>query len=200
VNVDSLLSQLAQKRPVFHSEADFQHALAWEIHLSHPAAEVRLERPFEQMHLDLLVRSGAMTCALELKYKTRRATLEHAGETFALSNHLAQDIGRYDFLKDVCRLERIVAGKPGWDGCAIILTNDASYWRSGRAGTVDSAFRLHEGRTIDPSLAWDARASAGTTKGRTSALSIRGRYKIFWQPYSAVGAHEFRYLAIQIAK
>lgn len=165
MNLDSLLTQLARKRPVFHSEADFQHALAWEVHLSHPAAEVRLERSVEQMHLDLVVRDGAMNYALELKYKTRSATLEHAGESFALSNHAAQDSGRYDFLKDVGRLERIVAAKPGWDGCAILLTNDASYWRSGRAGTVDSAFRLHEGRTIDASLAWDARASAGTTKG-----------------------------------
>lgn len=45
MNLDSLLNQLALKRPIFHSEADFQHTLAWEVHLSHPAAEVRLERP-----------------------------------------------------------------------------------------------------------------------------------------------------------
>jgi hypothetical protein len=27
-----LMDALAAQRPIFHSEADFQHALAWEIH------------------------------------------------------------------------------------------------------------------------------------------------------------------------
>jgi hypothetical protein len=38
-----LLARLARNRPVFHSEADFQHALAWEIHSLHPTAKIRLE-------------------------------------------------------------------------------------------------------------------------------------------------------------
>lgn len=29
-NVDDLLARLALRRPVFHSEADFQHEFAWE--------------------------------------------------------------------------------------------------------------------------------------------------------------------------
>ena len=27
-----ILTDLAEKRSIFHSEADFQHALAWEMH------------------------------------------------------------------------------------------------------------------------------------------------------------------------
>ena len=47
---------LASHRPVFHSEADFQHALAWQIHRMLPGAVIRLEYrplPTEPMYLDL---------------------------------------------------------------------------------------------------------------------------------------------------
>ena len=39
------MRELAQRRPIFHSEADFQHALAWEIHALHTDCQIRLERP-----------------------------------------------------------------------------------------------------------------------------------------------------------
>jgi len=53
------LSALAERRPVFHSERDFQHSLAWQIQLSCPEAQIRLEpRPRRGIHLDLLVRVG----------------------------------------------------------------------------------------------------------------------------------------------
>ena len=38
------MDSLAAKRPIFHSEADFQHALAWEVQLAHPNAGIRLEK------------------------------------------------------------------------------------------------------------------------------------------------------------
>jgi len=31
LNLEKALELLAQHRPVFHSDADFQHALAWEL-------------------------------------------------------------------------------------------------------------------------------------------------------------------------
>jgi len=198
MDLDPVLARLAAKRPIFHSEADFQHALAWELHLADPAGEVRLERPIAGMHVDLVVRSRTGNCALELKYKTKVSQTDHAGELFLLRNHAAQDLGRYDFLKDVSRIEQIVLKNSGWSGWAVLLTNDAGYWRSGREGTVDSAFRLHEGRILDPKLAWDLRAAAGTTKNRTLPIEIHGRYEIRWRPYARVGKEEFRYVAIKI--
>jgi hypothetical protein len=38
-----ILAELAQDRPIFHSEPDFQHALAWQVRLRHPQAKMRLE-------------------------------------------------------------------------------------------------------------------------------------------------------------
>lgn len=55
-DVIALLPGLAGERPVFHSEADFQQALAWAVHVAHPGLRVRLEtRPVRGTHLDLLV-------------------------------------------------------------------------------------------------------------------------------------------------
>ncbi len=43
VSIEALLATLAGSRKVFHSEADFQHALAWQIHEAMPDSQVRLE-------------------------------------------------------------------------------------------------------------------------------------------------------------
>jgi hypothetical protein len=59
LDVHAILKDLAQRRPIFHSEADFQHSLAWLIHEKLADAAIRLELPFElnkqSCHLDLLV-------------------------------------------------------------------------------------------------------------------------------------------------
>jgi hypothetical protein len=57
----------------------------------------------------MLVRVDGTTYALELKYKTRGITFELAGEKIQVRDQGAPDTGRYDFLKDLGRLERFVA-------------------------------------------------------------------------------------------
>jgi hypothetical protein len=62
LDIPGLMSRLSQTRPIFHSDADFQHALAWQIHVENPNAAVRLEtRPERGMRLDLLVPSATRT-------------------------------------------------------------------------------------------------------------------------------------------
>lgn len=50
--------------------------------------------------------------ALELKYLCQRIEHEIDGETFALKPQGAQDIRRYDVLKDVGRMEQFLAARP----------------------------------------------------------------------------------------
>jgi len=111
LQLPDVLRGLAKQRPLFHSEADFKHALAWEIQGRFPHAEVRLEVPLSDRRerLDMLVRVDGTTYALELKYKTRGITFELAGEKIQVRDQGAPDTGRYDFLKDLGRLERFVA-------------------------------------------------------------------------------------------
>jgi hypothetical protein len=127
LDIHHLMSELARSRPVFHSEADFQHALAWQIREAMPDCSVRLEfKPFpdddKRMYLDIWLPTVGV--AIELKYPTRKLELNHNDEYFSLADHSAQDIQRYDFLKDLQRLENVVARhQPAKAGYAVLLTN-----------------------------------------------------------------------------
>lgn len=168
-NIKSLLSELSKARPVFHSEADFQHALAWQIKLQKPNVKVRLEYPLSieqelDEDLDILISDNQCNTAIELKYKTSPFFAPLDSEIFHLKGQGAQDQGRYDFLKDISRLERYVSKTPKANGYAIFLSNDSSYWRPPRDKvTVCDEFRLTEGKTILGALSWGKNAGKGTT-------------------------------------
>lgn len=202
--MEEILKQLAKIRPIFHSEADFQHAFAWAIHTKNPVAIVRLEtQPSvdHRQYLDLLIKDEKKTYPIELKYKTRKLNTEYNDEEFHLVNQGAQDHGRYDFIKDVVRLEYFASLYDEAVGYAIFLTNDPMYWESSnRTDTVDTAFRIHEGRTLRGQLEWSKDAAKGTTKGREDSLILTGTYQLEWNDYSNLKEKlsEFRYLLIEI--
>ncbi len=202
IDIEHLLSGLAVRRPVFHSEADFQHELAWQIRES-TGLEIRLEFPYsgDNRRLDIWLPQKGV--AIELKYCTRGLRSNHHEEDFALRDQSAQDTRRYDFLNDVQRLENAWTDREDCkSGLAIFLTNDPTYWQpSKRDNTQDAEFRLHEGRTIRGGLGWAAETSPGTKKGRETPLNLQDEYEMKWRHYSTVhGRHgEFRYLALVVA-
>jgi len=198
----SILQRLAEARPVFHSEADFQHALAWELQMATPEASVRLEFrpvPTNRIYTDIWYAFDGNSIAIELKYVTRQLSVEVAGEVFELNKHSAHLIRRYDFVKDLGRVERIAEALPGTRGAAIMLTNDPSYWIAPRSGSqFDTAFRIHDGKILEGLLDWGAGVGGGTVVGRTEPIALRGSYRIQWQDYSTVGSGGFRYLLIEL--
>ncbi len=136
-DIHELMAHLAQERPIFHSEADFQHAFAWQFHTLFPTASVRLEYPLDapkRIHLDLLLTlpHQQQRFAVELKYKTCYFNTTYRGEVFALKDHSAQDLGRYGVWKDVSRIEQLVtANQPDMRGYTVFLTNTDLYWKLG---------------------------------------------------------------------
>ncbi|WP_237714871.1 MULTISPECIES: hypothetical protein [Pelosinus] len=185
-----IIAQLQKKRPIFHSEADLQHALAWELHKQHPDAEIRLEYPINQArrtYLDMwIVFPDGQKLALELKYKTRRIQLEADSEKFILANHSAHDCGRYDALRDIQRIEEIVQADKEVFGAVLFMTNDSAYWEPPRTlDTMDASFRIHDESTLSGTRQWAAHTGAGTMKGREAAINIHGKYTVQWQEYSS---------------
>jgi hypothetical protein len=170
LDLPRLLEQLSVERPVLHSEADFQFALAWHIQQTHPDAVIRLEYKPAYLHkrgyLDIWVRRGDSIDAIEVKYWKRRLDVEVAGERFDLSNQGAQDLARYDFFSDLARIEALVTMNPAVTGHVLALTNDPSYWQSPTTvrDTIDRAFRIHEGRAVAGQVAWGQHAGAGTMR------------------------------------
>lgn len=200
--INEILSDLSNLRPIFHSEADLQHALAWEIHHRFPESLIRLEYPpskvDESMHLDIWCIIENIIYPIEVKYKTRLLDISWRGEHFYLLNQSAQDIARYDVIKDIERLEKIVEVYNDAIGYVVFLSNDSAYWKPPREmSSIDSDYRLHQDRVITGELRWGGAASKGTIKGKERPLIIRGNYRINWATYSKVAQipyGEFRYL------
>jgi len=182
-----LLEQLSEERPIFHSEAVFQHALAWKLHETVPEAGIRLKyRPFpgERFYLDIWMANGDHQYAFELKYLTRLLDFKVRQERFQLKNQATQDISRHDVVQDIVRLERIVASRPLITG---YLTNDSAYWKESlRPDTIDAALRIREGRSLSGEVNWAVNAGPGTTKGRAVPLRVAGDYDLTWVDYSRV--------------
>jgi len=203
--MNTALIQLASKRPVFHSEADFQHALAWQIHHEWPECSMRLEfkppNSKERVYLDIWAADKETVLAIELKYKTRGLEVAIGGESFHLLDQSAQDLARYDFLKDLQRLERVLSTNKVI-AYAVFLTNDSAYWKDPASSrTVDASFRINQGRSATGELSWGTAASKGTTHGREESILIRGDYSFDWQNYSRVSNTSYgtlKYLLVRI--
>jgi hypothetical protein len=204
LDIRPIMEKLAERRPVFHSEADFQHELAWELRECIPDCEVRLERPIIGAFrgaVDIVILWQGVQYGLELKYLTRKLDIIHNSEPFNLKAHGATDLRRYDICKDIWRLENFNSAYGG-RSMVVVLTNEAAYWKSPQHDRhFDAAFRVFEGRSLSGILGWDNAASSGTTKGRTSEISLRSEYQLFWQDYSDLGntAGRFKYLLIEVA-
>ena len=205
--MNDVLEQLASKRPIFYSEADLQHALAWELQTQNPAAAVRLEYPAnlngKTAYIDIFVRNGDSVMAIELKYKTRRTSIDHNGETYALRDQSANDQGRYDFIKDIQRLESFVRTTLNANSYAIFIANDGAYWNPPqKPNTVDAEFRIHDGRVLANTLSWSGNFKPGTVAGRTAPIVLRHTYTLEWDEYSSfsnVRHGRFRFLMVRVS-
>jgi len=209
LDLPQILETLSKKRPLFHSEADFQHALAWEIHRAKPDASIRLELPVRAddggaVHIDLLVVCDQQRFAIELKYKTALLDARRGSEQFSLRGQSAQDCGRYDFLSDVVRLERYVASEQPATGFALFLSNDRLYWEETRPSNISANFSIHDTRVIASKASMDWTRS-GYTNGREKPILCQARYSCSWKDYSTIEENgsamqngRFRYMLLTV--
>ena len=106
-----------------------------------------------ELRMDVLVHKGKEYLPIELKYKTKtvrkkllRFNEEVSGEVEVMKNQGAQDLGKYDFWKDVRRIE-IVRKRFGAikNGLAVFVTNDPAYLKAGRESSNHFKFSMIEG-------------------------------------------------------
>ncbi len=199
MDIHAIIEVLRNKRPVFHSEADFQFALAWEIQLRYPTASVRLEYPPEgdpNKYIDIIVQFEGYIYPIELKYKTKQFHAIAGGESFHLKNHGAQDLGKYDYVKDICRIEtfsdHIIGYKQGY---AIWLTNDPYYWNEPRSSDAGyTQFSVHHGVIKEGELSWGKNMGIGSIHGREKPLTLVNKYTISWYDYSMLNAANGKFM------
>lgn len=155
---------LETNKELFFNERDFQMHLATHLrHTGHyddvdveyyvPLSELKDYIWKNELRMDILVSKGKEFLPIELKYKTRtvKKRLPRFGEQISediavMKNQGAQDLGKYDFWKDVRRIEivrnRFNAIK---NGLAVFVTNDSSYIQRGRETSNHINFSMDEG-------------------------------------------------------
>ena len=211
--IDSLMRGLAS-RPIFHNEADFQQQL---VRLLHGSDRVKNRPIFSEYPLlygenknrsvDIWFEEKGV--AIELKYHTEDLQTKWFGECFQLIKQSKGPQLRYDFMKDVEKLEEITDRLQGAElGFAILLTNDRLIWDpSKKATVVDPDFRLHECdekkrcRQMEGTLKWACHSMQLKKGPRKSPICLsKGPYQPKWKPYSDLKMPngEFRYLAFQV--
>jgi hypothetical protein len=202
-SINQEMKKLVEKHLFFSSKEAFKNSLKHQLQEKFRVIE---NKDFHGWVVDLWVEdpNSEQQYALYLMNKLAGLIIKQENQLIELKHHGAEDCGRYDFLKQVEKLEKITTGRDNIKGIAILLTNDHLYWSEPtRANTVDSYFRIHENRILTGELKWLEHASAGTTKDRENPIAIKGTYKLRWQHYSTVRNEkhgEFRYLAVHVGE
>lgn len=107
----------------------------------------------KKLYLDIVVSKDGVFVPIELKYKTKGASLKIArfGDPLEkhkniLTNQGAQDLGMYRFWKDIRRIELVrkrFTNVPG--GVAVFVTNDNAYMNPPRSTSNNILFSMTEG-------------------------------------------------------
>lgn len=203
-----ILETLAESGNTYLCEKQFQFDLAWElrkyfeaqnkkdcyVYLEYPSNDK--EKDGSRIYYDIVIKENDTYCPIELKYKTSKGKAKLYGEEFDLKDQAAQDLGRYDFLKDVCRIEDFAYEKKMERGYAIFITNDKTYWEREGNGCLYQDFALYNDRKIpNTQLNWrDGFKESSVGKNRKDGLKIEGDYKVDWKPFNG----GFQYLMFEI--
>jgi hypothetical protein len=192
----SLIKELVKKRGFFYSEADFQHEIAFAIHKQlNSKVEIQLERPIKVsisgFYIDIIINEGNSKFAVELKYKTR----ESATHT-ELKNHSGHGAGRYDFLKDIYRLEKLKKEEEIEKGFAIFLTNDKNYQGGNSKDNARQKNVLLKNRLLSGEICWNGNFDEKKVgKSRMETITLTGKYILNWEK---IDDSEFDYLLVEI--
>jgi hypothetical protein len=196
------LKELAEIRPLFYSEADFQHSFA--ILLSTKGHTVILEKSFynvavdgclqefyKEMHIDILIDGNT---AVELKYKTKG--LGKVYKDYEIKQHGATNHGRYDAYEDARRIVSLIIDDTYTEvqtGFTIFLTNEELYWSKPNSKSMNSEFSLVDGCPFKNSLSWKYKSKNHKLKKKTSGstryskernpMKVKFRDKILWQNF-----------------
>lgn len=189
------IDALAVRRPVFHSEADFQYELALQI--GGMGYNVRLEKPFtlgeNTIEVDIIASLGGKNMGIELKYKHQTSKsvigIDRYGEHFEVVDNWGTNLTRYDVWSDFCRMAALVAAKAIDKGYSIILTN-APLWDA--PGPIMARnFSLQDGAVPDLRKSWVWNDHTEEQKRRTIGnrsdpliLPFRPSEPLHWEEYT----------------
>lgn len=173
-------SFLKNNHNLFFNERDFQmHLAIWlketkkyddidvkydDIDVEYYVPKSALDKKYvwnSELYIDIVVKKDQEYCLIELKYKTKEIAsqkIDRFGESLGnetiLKNQSAQNYGKYNFWKDVRRIELVTEKfKNVKGGLAIFLTNDQSYLK-GKENSACSKFSMNDGVCHEKDKDW----------------------------------------------
>ena len=156
-----------------------------------------------ELRLDIVVKKDSEYCPVELKYKTKKVERkisrfdeELAGNVVVMKNQGAQDLGMYDFWKDVRRVELVrnrferVKG-----GLAVFVTNDGFYTKGSKESSNNYLFNMSAGKAHSKQKYW---AKSESTCAKTHPnFEVEKEYTIDWYD-KVVDGVQFYYCILSI--
>ena len=157
---------LKSNEELLFNERDFQmHLATWlrnstnayddvDVEYYVPRSELQKYVWDSELRLDIVVKKDDEYCPVELKYKTKKVERQICrfdekldNKVVVMKNQGAQDLGMYDFWKDVRRVElvrkRFAKVK---NGLAVFVTNDLLYTKESRPKSNNYLLNMSEGK------------------------------------------------------
>lgn len=153
----------------------------------------------EDLFIDIVVEKAGKFAAVELKYATALLdpqTVDKKASTVTVFGKKtpinmvdvikktgAYDNKRYDYWKDVRRIEALTRFQNVAGGIALMVTNDSIYWTTPKDNEKPdyAAFSMREAKTMEPGkLDWK-RKNTTTSKKTRHAFHLDGSYYCHWE-------------------
>jgi hypothetical protein len=156
-----------------------------------------------ELRLDIVVKKDGEYCPVELKYKTKKVERqisrfdEMLDKVVVMKNQGAQDLGMYDFWKDVRRIELVrnrFAKVKG--GLAIFVTNDALYTKASRPESNNYLLNMNEGKH-SVIKHWQNENSACAKMNSYKSFEVEKEYSINWH-HRNVDNIPFHYCVVNV--
>ena len=157
-----------------------------------------------ELRLDIVVKKNGEYCPIELKYKTKKVERKISRfdevlneEIVVMKDQGAQDLGMYDFWKDVRRIELVrnrfmrVKG-----GLAVFVTNDPFYTKASRENSNNYLMNMTEGKHSQIKH-WQNEHSACAKMKSYKSFEVEKEYSIKWHQRD-VDSVRFYYCIVNI--
>ncbi len=156
-----------------------------------------------ELRLDIVIKKDGEYCPIELKYKTRKVKRKISrfdedltADVVVMKNQGAQDLGMYDFWKDVRRVELVrnrferVKG-----GLAVFVTNDGFYTKGSKESSNNYLFGMAGEAARSTKKHW---ANPESTCAKTHPnFEVEREYSIEWRTRE-IDKVEFYYCIVTI--
>ena len=203
---DDVMAFLESNNELLFNERDFQMHLATWLHNSgngYDDVDVEYYVPWQELdgyiweselRLDIVVKKSGEYCPVELKYKTKKIERQITrfdelldDKVVVMKNQGAQDLGMYDFWKDVRRVE-LVRNSFGRvkGGLAVFVTNDVLYTKSSKPTSNNYLLNMNEGRHSRIKH-WKNEESACARMKAYKPFEVEREYYINWHERTVDG-------------